>query len=495
MLSSKKNSQKKVSFAPRVDTDVFIYNTFCNAHNYITDPNKQQAVAQIYKAFTAYLEQVEQNYPRLAFKDEKKTDIKEIDSRILVYYILIINLAKNQSRIPAAYKKNPLDFHISGWPVAVDDNSFTHWSVFTRLAAAAYQKEFPEANLSEWVVAPQQEPVNENALSIEEEKLPEEHPLPEVLGAEQETPVSIDLDNKYFKIKDIYRFVSSVHEAANNDLKEDEVKTKAAKKINSAFIAYLKQLEQSEFLESDFPVIEYDNNHQSVQKKLITSIDSRLVLYYVLINGLIENNHQLPTSYQHIQLDFSSSGWPVAENSPHFAQWGSFANLAAATFMSIFPQTELTAWIVPQQLDDYDFDAWQAPKELNRLTSSIKAMHAYGLQLKSTCPHKSIIAMQLAVELFNDLQHYYTLQPDKRNKDVFAAEFLNKLHAQDPLMSTHRHYWKVILLNITIALTGVGLLALGLSLLARRQGFFAETQSQSKVNEVARQFDNSFGVA
>jgi hypothetical protein len=48
-------------------------------------------------------------------------------------------------------------------------------------------------------------------------------------------------------------------------------------------------------------------------------------------------------------------------------------------------------------------------------------------------------------------------------------------------MSLHRTIWKNILTNIVIALTGVGLIALGVQYAMKRQGFFAQTKREQLI--------------
>lgn len=150
--------------------------------------------------------------------------------------------------------------------------------------------------------------------------------------------------------------------------------------------------------------------------------------------------------------------------------------------------------LTQEELDNYDFNAWQAPKELSALRASIKAMHTYGLRLKTACPQKANAAMQLAVELTNDLQNYYEMAAEARNEEAFKNEFHTKLHSQDELMSTHRNYKMVVLANIAIALTGLGLAVIVVSLLVRGHGLYNSTQGQNKVNDIDQQLDKSLMV-
>ncbi|MDR3504235.1 MAG: hypothetical protein P4L79_16840 [Legionella sp.] len=340
----------------------------------------------------------------------------------------------------------------------------------------------------------------------------------------------------------VSRFVKNAYGSVWDHTK-DSSRREAARQIYREFTMYLDQLDQQ-----DFPRLKFDENNAT----RVTYSDPRITTYCVLMKALRTNDASLfRSSYQNNEIKFSVSGSPVAPENNSFAQWGIFTRAAVVALQKAIPEADLTAWSVPEpskvmnnsnvqeqqesstdasllvdelvsrqeqpestsegfvspiphaepspqsvplQLDNYDFNAWQAPVELAGLLASLKAMHAYGLLLKSTGSEKANAAMQLAIELTNDLKDYYTASPEEQNKGAFVAEFHNKLHSQDQLMSPHRQYWKVVLANIAVALTCVGLLAVGVSLLVRGHGFFNVTHSQNNVNDVEQQFDKSLRV-
>ena len=146
--------------------------------------------------------------------------------------------------------------------------------------------------------------------------------------------------------------------------------------------------------------------------------------------------------------------------------------------------------------DDYNFDCWEAPQELKRLIKQLQVMHGYGLQLKPESPEKSVAAMTLSIELYKDLKDFYqnNLMPSSEDKKKFRDDFHEKLHSQDELMSTHRKWWKVIVGNIAVALTGLGLIPLGISLLVRGHGFFNETKSQGIINDMDDKLNDCISV-
>lgn len=318
---------------------------------------------------------------------------------------------------------------------------------------------------------------------------------------------------------------------------KDGSRREAAKQIYREFTTYLDQLDQQ-----DFPLLEFDANEAT----RVAHSDPRITIYCVLMKALGTNDASLfRFPYQNNVIKFSISGSPVAPENNSFAQWGIFTRVAVAALQKAIPEADLTAWVVPepsqvmsnsniqeqqesstdasllvdgqeqqysvsgdstsatplvepqtvpQELDNYDFNAWQGPAELASLRASIKAMHTYGWRLKSACPQKANAAMRLAIELTHDLKDYYSALPEEQNKETFKTDFHRKLHSQDDLLSTHRHYSKVILANIAIALTGIGLAAIVVSFLVRGHGFYNSTQGQNSVNDIDQQFDKSLRV-
>ncbi len=53
-------------------------------------------------------------------------------------------------------------------------------------------------------------------------------------------------------------------------------------------------------------------------------------------------------------------------------------------------------------------------------------------------------------------------------------------------MSVHRAEWKIITTNIAIALTGFGLIALGIYYALYKQCFFASTKRESLINKISQ---------
>jgi hypothetical protein len=382
--------EKQVDFDPTVEIYQFVKNVLLNVTEGTGDRERKEAAVQIHRAFATYLGQVEQNFPTIVYDEKNPKIVKDTDIRITAYYVLMQHLLKSEAQLPERYKKKTLGFHVSGWPVAAEDNSFEQWGIFTRAAAAAFQKVFPNADLTAWAVP---NPVDSNSNTQDE----------------HESPTDASLIASGSGLQD-----STSSSCSSSASSQDEIELHAYASL------------------------------------LADELDS-------------------PEQQQEPQQESMSPD-----------------------FIPSNPQAE--AKLVPQERENYDFNAWQAPEKLKPLLASIKAMHTYGLRLKSACPEKAEAAMQLAIELTEDLKNYHETSPEVQNKEVFKTDFHYKLHSQDDLMSTHRHYSKVVLANIAIALTGIGLAALVVSLLVRGHGFYNSTQGQNKVNDIDQQFDKSLRV-
>jgi curved DNA-binding protein CbpA len=129
---------------------------------------------------------------------------------------------------------------------------------------------------------------------------------------------------------------------------------------------------------------------------------------------------------------------------------------------------------------------WSGPEELRDLNHHIDQMLAHGLYLLTCDIAKGKTAMQLALELKSDLKAFFEKQPEEQNatKEQIKASFIQKLHGKDQEMSIHREYWKVIVANIFIAVTGVGLFAIGVNYLLNGGIFFAQTKREKLIEAV-----------
>ncbi|MDR3443030.1 MAG: hypothetical protein P4L65_08440 [Legionella sp.] len=133
---------------------------------------------------------------------------------------------------------------------------------------------------------------------------------------------------------------------------------------------------------------------------------------------------------------------------------------------------------------------WVAPQEFNHLCTHLNQMFAYGLYLLS-CKNgleKGNSIMGLALELKGDIKAFteYPKAQQLAQKETFKKEFITKLHSKDNLMSEHRTYWKVLVANVLIALTGIGLFAIGIHYLHTGHVFFAKTQCNNLIQDVEK---------
>jgi hypothetical protein len=97
------------------------------------------------------------------------------------------------------------------------------------------------------------------------------------------------------------------------------------------------------------------------------------------------------------------------------------------------------------------------------LFTAIVEMKNYGCNMSNQDPHKATLVGYLAKELMWDALIYYT-KPSSRSDANFKTEFKKKLHRLDSEMSRYRVNWDTIKLNILVALTGIGLLAIAVKL-------------------------------
>jgi len=130
---------------------------------------------------------------------------------------------------------------------------------------------------------------------------------------------------------------------------------------------------------------------------------------------------------------------------------------------------------------------WQGSAEVHALNQRLDQLVAYGTYLLSCDVEKGKLTMLHGLALKKELKDFFELSAAEQTQELpaFKASFLIQLHSQDAHMGVHREEWKVIIANIAIALTGFGLIALGIHYAATGQCFFASTQRQKLVERVA----------
>jgi len=131
---------------------------------------------------------------------------------------------------------------------------------------------------------------------------------------------------------------------------------------------------------------------------------------------------------------------------------------------------------------------WQGPAEVQVLNQRLDQLIAYGIYVLSCDVEKGKLVMLHGLALKKDLKEFFERPADEQEQTlpVFKASFLIHLQSKDAQMGVHREEWKVIMANIAIALTGLGLIALGIQYAVTGHGFFASTQRQKLVEEVAQ---------
>ncbi|CEG56855.1 J domain-containing protein [Legionella fallonii] len=131
---------------------------------------------------------------------------------------------------------------------------------------------------------------------------------------------------------------------------------------------------------------------------------------------------------------------------------------------------------------------WTGPPALHLLTHRLDQMIAHGVYLISQDVEKGKTALLLGLELKKDLKAFFErpLEEQKENLSLFKESFMHKLHAKDDEMAIHREQWKIIVVNIAIALTGIGLIALGIQYALNKRCFFAPTQREQLIENIAQ---------
>jgi hypothetical protein len=130
-----------------------------------------------------------------------------------------------------------------------------------------------------------------------------------------------------------------------------------------------------------------------------------------------------------------------------------------------------------------------------KLTDAIQKLRAYGQSLidKKTSSNNDRAAGMNAVVAADKLESlaskFLSEETSKEEKVGISAEFKQTLAESYRNVSTHRAIWKPILLNILIAATGIGLIALAMKLSCSGKGFFSDTTRGRKAKDIDLIFD------
>ncbi len=141
-----------------------------------------------------------------------------------------------------------------------------------------------------------------------------------------------------------------------------------------------------------------------------------------------------------------------------------------------------------KQLNDQTAKAahWQGPKEIHELTNQLDKMIAYGLYLLSCDTDKGKMALLHGLHLKQQLKNFFESPQVEHIQQLeqFKVSFLRELHCKDEEMGAHRQAWKILVVNVALALTGIGLLVVGIKYALTGQCFFANTHRQDLVKAV-----------
>jgi len=199
------------------------------------------------------------------------------------------------------------------------------------------------------------------------------------------------------------------------------------------------------------------------------------------MNNLEKQTTEENTESELIPILSAPSASPT-ENSPSINH-----NEEIITANQSLPENEISCEQLIENLAEKTPDQ-KAFKEYSRkLNNEVKAIQAYG----ETLPPKYERAItNLTQQLTNHLKQFLQQHSDELpNIDAFQTfrnSMIVSLHAQDKLMSEHRHHWKPLLANVAIGIMSVGI-ALGIKLIhsklheGRAMLFFERTHRQTQL--------------
>ena len=153
--------------------------------------------------------------------------------------------------------------------------------------------------------------------------------------------------------------------------------------------------------------------------------------------------------------------------------------------------------------ENHDTTNWAYPNDMVMLSKSLDKIVTHGLKIllenkandNSTDAEaerrQATVAIALAAELKNKLLDFGSMSKEQQQISLpaFKADFKACLHSHDTSMDAshlgkHRSAWKVIVANILLAITGIGLLAIGVNL-AVNQRFFGQRTCREELRDEA----------
>lgn len=454
-------AKKNVDFAPTLEIYHYVNNTYLT-YNKKLDPQRKQAAVGIKTAFVQYLATIENldkhhettAFPFLTTGLSKKNEpiVIDIDTRLAVFVVMLRAIQKNNSTLPAEYGGVELHFDVPGWPVSTEDRYSQHWIDFIQAAIIAFKEGMPDSNLHTWlpkatqpsttvITSVMEDPIHSPPREIKS-ILKTSFPTPEISPSTTEVPPTAPTT------------------AAIIPATSSEETSLPTTKVPPTIIPQVKA--------TTAPTI----------KPKTSSSETRLPTTPV------------PTTTTTPAITPPTKPKVTATTTPEITR-----TIPAQTQSTMKSQNGATPTPQASLKRQFSGKSW-APKKLDSLLAELDIMYLYGREIAAEDAEKSTAVKRLAIDLYTDIKKYYQsrYRPTPQEKQQFINDFHEKLHSKDELMSKHRGRWKVIVANVALAFTGIGLLAIGISLLARGHGFFNETKSQQLVNGVGEQLNNTISV-
>ncbi len=518
--------KKTVKFEPSVEIYAYISKTYESFASIIEkDAEKKDAVLKIKNAFKLYLDEIKildgQNkttdFPLIKseLSSKNKPIVTFIDTRIVAYYVMLRAISKNESAFPSEYRNIKLEFDVPGWPVASEDKYLASWVNFIKQATSAFKNAMPDSDLSTWI--PSQtlcDTATEASIAIADTTTADVIIKPQSIPRKMPPNAVITESSKKESTSTPKGTSISTPEDTSTSTPEDtSTSTPEGTSISTPKGTSISTPEDtSTSTPEDTSTSAPEDTSISTPEDTSTSTpeDTSTSAPEGTSTSTPEDTSTFtPEDTSTFTPEDTSTSAPEGTSTSTPEDTSISAPEAATIPMpNADNKNDAAEKRVPQKLqkepmvntnislEDYNFDSWDAPQEFKRLIKQIQVMYRYGLQLKSESPEKSVAAMTLAIELFKDLKIFNqnNLMPSSEEKKIFRDDFYEKLHSQDELMSTHRKWWKVIVINIAVALTGLGLIPLGISLLVRGHGFFNETKSQGIINDMDDKLNDCISV-
>ena len=137
---------------------------------------------------------------------------------------------------------------------------------------------------------------------------------------------------------------------------------------------------------------------------------------------------------------------------------------------------------------------WRGKDELNTLNDHLEALFFHGFSLLNQENEQGKTVMLLTLALKRQLKTFFKqpLEKQMATKSSFKAQFIRTLHSKDEQMTMHRQKWKMIVANILIAFTGLGLFAIAGKYVFTGQCFFNKTAREKQIESIEKEIETLF---